>query len=99
MPPPPPKEKREETGGQPLELTVKVTGIKKDVPFLTNITGNFTMMSVVQEEEHKDGDDRKQTKFSLFFPQSLATTQENITITTTVNGITQTDVVGVRFEG
>ncbi|MFA5997128.1 MAG: NosD domain-containing protein [Candidatus Paceibacterota bacterium] len=84
--------------GQPLEMTVKVTGIKKDVPFASNIVGNFTMLNVVQEEEHDNDNDRKQTKFSLFFPQSLATTQENITITTTVNGITQMDVVGVRFE-
>src|SRR3989344_4168808 len=79
--------------GQPLELTVKVTGVKKDVPFTTNITGNFTMLSVLQEEEHKDDDDRKQTKFSLFYPQSTTTTQESITVTTTVNGVTQTDVV------
>ncbi|KKS27718.1 MAG: hypothetical protein UU88_C0003G0046 [Parcubacteria group bacterium GW2011_GWC1_42_11] len=84
--------------GQPLELTVKVTGIKKDVPFTTNISGNFTILSVVQEEEHKDDDDRKQTKFSLFYPLSTQSTQENITITTTVNGITSTDVVGVKFE-
>lgn len=84
--------------GQPLELTVKVTGIKKDVPFTTNISGNFTTLNVVQEEEHSDSDDRKQTKFSLFFPQSLVTTQENITVTITVNGITSTDMVGVRFE-
>ncbi|MFA5997297.1 MAG: hypothetical protein WC791_02285 [Candidatus Paceibacterota bacterium] len=83
--------------GQPLELTVKVTGIKKDVPFTTNISGNFTMLNVVQEEEHSDGDDRKQTKFSLFFPQGTTAAQENIIITTTVNGITQTDVVEVRF--
>lgn len=84
--------------GQPLELTVKVTGIKKDVPFTTNIVGNFTMLNVVQEEEHDDDSDRKQTKFSIFYPLSAATTQESITITTTVNGITQTDVVLVRFE-
>lgn len=84
--------------GQPLELTVKVTGIKKDVSFTTNISGNFTMLSVVQEEEHSDSDDRKQTKFSFFFPLSTQSAQESITITTTVNGITSTDVVGVRFE-
>ena len=50
------------------------------------------------KEEHKDDDDRKQTKFSLFYPQSTTTTQESITVTTTVNGVTQTDVVSVRFE-
>ncbi|MCK9344828.1 MAG: right-handed parallel beta-helix repeat-containing protein [Candidatus Pacebacteria bacterium] len=84
--------------GQPLVLTVKMSGAKRDTPFTANISGNFTTLNVVQEEEHSDGDDRKQTKFSLFFPQSLTTTQENITIVTTVNGITQTDVVEVRFE-
>ncbi|MFA5997741.1 MAG: hypothetical protein WC791_04650 [Candidatus Paceibacterota bacterium] len=84
--------------GQPLELTVKVTGIKKDVPFTTNIAGNFIVLIVVQEEEHDNDNDRKQTKFSLFYPPSTSSAQENITITTTVNGITQMDVVGVRFE-
>ena len=84
--------------GQPLALTVKVSGIKKDVPFTSNITGNFTMLSVVQEEEHSDSENRKQTKFSLFFPQSITTSQETINITTSVNGVTQTDVVHVTLE-
>ncbi|MFA5997738.1 MAG: alpha/beta hydrolase [Candidatus Paceibacterota bacterium] len=84
--------------GQPLELTVKVTGIKKNVPFSANISGNFTTLSVIQEEEHDTDNDRKQTKFSVFFPLSAQATQESIIITTTVNGITSTDVVGVRLE-
>ena len=65
--------------GQSLVLTVKVNGPKREVPFTSNISGNFTTLSVVQEEEHKDDDDRKQQTFTLFYPTNL-TTDTNYTL-------------------
>ncbi|MFA5997740.1 MAG: hypothetical protein WC791_04645 [Candidatus Paceibacterota bacterium] len=84
--------------GQPLVLTIKVTGAKKNVPYDVSLAGNFTTLSTVQEEEHHDNDDRKQKAFTLFYPLSTLSTQENITVNLTVGGVTKSVVIGVKFE-
>ena len=84
--------------GQPLALTIKVTGVKKTVPFDVSLSGNFTTIDVVQEEEHHGNDNRKQKTFILFYPLSTQTAQENITVNLTVGGVAKSEVVSVRFE-
>lgn len=84
--------------GQPLVLTVKVTGAKKNVLSDVTISGNFTTLSVIQEEEHHDSDDRKQKTFTLFYPLSTHTAQENITVNLTVGGFAKSALLSVKFE-
>jgi len=84
--------------GQPLVLTIKVTGVKKNVPQDVSLSGNFTTLSTVQEEEHHDNDDRKQKAFTLFYPLSTQTAIENISVNLTVGGITKSAVLSVKFE-
>jgi len=84
--------------GQPLVLTIKVSGPKREVFFDASLVGSFTSLAVSQEEQHHDGDDRKQKTFTLFYPLSTQTTQENIVVNLRVGGGTKSEILSVRFE-
>ncbi|MFA5997605.1 MAG: hypothetical protein WC791_03930 [Candidatus Paceibacterota bacterium] len=84
--------------GQPLVLTIKVTGVKKNVPYDASLSGGFTTLSTVQEEEHRDNDDRKQKTFTLFYPLSTSSTLENVMVNLIVGGVTKNQVLSVKFE-